>query len=123
MSSDDATLVLARAIERLAAAIEGRTTIQTMPSVAGAVFDAKPAMLHDLPPDEVAPIPGAFPPDPRAAAAPIAPPPPQNIAPQGWYVGAVHTAGHKPLKANRTGLYCPTKLQDGSWCPWKPAAA
>jgi len=133
-----AGFAIAQAIERLATAVEhlgiwgpAPTALAPMPSVASAVFDVPPTMLHDLPPDELAPIPGAFPPDPRAAQPPVTagapqfvpPNPPQNTAPSGWFAGAVHTPGHKPLKANSKGLFCPTKLQDGSWCPWRPAAA
>lgn len=33
--------------------------------------------------------------------------------------GSVHASGHKPLKINKRGLYCPTKLTDGSWCQWR----
>lgn len=36
-----------------------------------------------------------------------------------WQEGQVHVAGHKPLKTNARGLFCPTKVQDGSWCDWR----
>lgn len=36
-----------------------------------------------------------------------------------WQVGQQHDTSHKPLKANARGLFCPTKLQDGSWCAWR----
>jgi len=26
---------------------------------------------------------------------------------------------HRKAKMGRYGLYCPTKLQDGSWCKWR----
>lgn len=52
------------------------------------------------------------------------PPAPPNGAPQPFatpvYIeGSVHASGHKPLKSNKRGLYCPTKLADDSWCPWR----
>lgn len=44
-------------------------------------------------------------------------PPVMAVAPR-WAAGMNHAAGHKPLKENNRGLYCPTKLPDGSWCQW-----
>ena len=50
--------------------------------------------------------------------------PPANGAPLPYQapvfaVGAIHMTGHKPLKTNSRGLFCPTKMPDGSWCPWR----
>ncbi len=28
---------------------------------------------------------------------------------------------HRKAKAGQYGVYCPTKLEDGSWCKWKPS--
>lgn len=84
-----------------------------------------------------APVPAPAPP-PRVAPdePPLPPPPPIEedgwaavvaAAPQpaphgGWKEGEVHEAGHRPLRARANGsLYCPTKLEDGRWCPWKTA--
>jgi hypothetical protein len=38
-----------------------------------------------------------------------------------WHEGQSHDPAHKPLKTNARGLFCPTKLQDGTWCPWRAA--
>lgn len=40
---------------------------------------------------------------------------------QKWTEGQVHEQGHKPLRTNRRGLFCPTKMPDDSWCPWQPS--
>lgn len=42
-----------------------------------------------------------------------------------WAVGEVHQQGHKPLKSNRRGLFCPTSLGkdpngETIFCPWRP---
>jgi hypothetical protein len=50
------------------------------------------------------------------APLPVSQPIPQPAQANGWAVGAVHEPNHKPLKTNQRGLYCPTKLPDGSWC-------
>lgn len=44
---------------------------------------------------------------------------PQPFATPVFIEGSVHATGHKPLKVNKRGLYCPTKLADDSWCPWR----
>lgn len=66
----------------------------------------------------------AAPAAPRPAkAAPAAAP----AAPDTALVeGAVHADGHRPLKARQSGaLFCPTKLPNGTWCPFSvtPPAA
>lgn len=38
-----------------------------------------------------------------------------------WDVGMKHQEDHKPLKVNARGLFCPTKMRDGSWCEWRAA--
>lgn len=39
---------------------------------------------------------------------------------QRWAVGQVHETGHKPLRAgNKGGVFCPQKLDDGSWCKFR----
>lgn len=48
---------------------------------------------------------------------------PQPIRPaaqsrQTWAEGQVHAQGHKPLRTNKRGLFCPTKMPDGEWCDW-----
>ena len=43
-------------------------------------------------------------------------PPVQPAAAVRYQAGMTHAAGHKPLKENNRGLYCPTKLADGTWC-------
>lgn len=35
--------------------------------------------------------------------------------------GDKHDPTHNELKMNRAGLYCPTRLPNGAWCPWRPA--
>ena len=64
-------------------------------------------------------------PEPPPIAPYVAPPPavpqgvPQPLATPVFIEGSVHAQGHKPLKVNKRGLYCPTKMPDGSWCPWR----
>jgi hypothetical protein len=36
--------------------------------------------------------------------------------------GEKHDPEHKGVKPGRSGLYCPTKLGDGTWCQWRQAA-
>jgi hypothetical protein len=46
-------------------------------------------------------------------------------APFAWEEGMKHDPSHKPLKAGRQGLYCPTKVGKGPqgdvWCTWRAA--
>lgn len=46
-------------------------------------------------------------------------------APHGGFVeGQIHAQGHKALRARQNGsLYCPSKLPDGGWCPFRTDAA
>lgn len=55
---------------------------------------------------------------PYAVQPPAPGPIPQYQTPV-FTVGSIHTQGHKPLKMNSRGLFCPTKMPDGSWCPWR----
>jgi hypothetical protein len=58
-------------------------------------------------------------PPPRATTTLTPLPAPASAPPaRQWAVGMVHAPDHKPLKENRRGLFCPTKLEDGSWCQW-----
>ena len=56
----------------------------------------------------------ALPPVQPFQFTPPAPMPPGPAA--RWAAGMNHAAGHKPLKENNRGLYCPTKMPDGTWC-------
>lgn len=64
-------------------------------------------------------------PEPPPPAPYTTPPPAPGPIPQYqtpvFVEGSIHAQGHNPLKMNRRGLFCPTKLQDGSWCQWKVA--
>lgn len=49
---------------------------------------------------------------------------PTYVAPapvSGWQAGMKHQDDHKPLRLNARGIYCPTKMRDDSWCPWRAA--
>jgi hypothetical protein len=54
------------------------------------------------------------PPFPVRTVAPSAP------IPQQFRAGDTHTQGHNAIKENNRGLYCPTHLNDGTWCKWSP---
>jgi hypothetical protein len=41
---------------------------------------------------------------------------PPDVAPSGLVRGDKHDPTHKPLEQNARGLFCPTKLSDGTWC-------
>lgn len=62
-----------------------------------------------------------LPPEPTRSLPPF----PTNGGPIGrpgpvWAVGQVHETGHKPLRAgNKGGVFCPQKLDDGSWCKFR----
>ena len=75
-----------------------------------------PTPPPDLPMTPIIPpmgVPGyTVPLPPVVVAAPQSRPEP----PYRWSAGMNHAAGHKPLKENNRGLYCPTKLPDGTWC-------
>ena len=62
------------------------------------------------------------PPFPAEVLAPSAPIPQVPFPPMqpNWQAGMVHQNGHKPLKVNSKGIYCPTKMPDDSWCAWRP---
>lgn len=63
------------------------------------------------------------------AGSPQRPVEPRHAAPMPaagrttWKEGDVHQDGHKPLKTNARGLFCPTKLEDGAWCDFHPEPA
>jgi ERF superfamily len=61
-----------------------------------------------------------LPPEPAFTPQQIIPPAPHG----GWTEGQLHTPGHKPLRARQNGsLFCPSKMPDGGWCPFKTSAA
>lgn len=66
------------------------------------------------------------PPEKQYPQTPDEPPFPGSPGPArsprgGHSEGGVHTDGHNRLRARQSGaLYCPTKMPDGSWCPWRP---
>jgi ERF superfamily len=61
-----------------------------------------------------------LPPEPAFTPQQIIPPAPHG----GWIEGQLHTPGHKPLRARQNGsLFCPSKMPDGGWCPFKTSAA
>jgi ERF superfamily len=61
-----------------------------------------------------------FPTNQELSPAPEAPRAPHG----GWTEGQLHTPGHKPLRARQNGsLFCPSKMPDGGWCPFKTSAA
>lgn len=31
-----------------------------------------------------------------------------------------HDPEHNPLRTGKNGLYCPTRLEDETWCDWTP---
>lgn len=56
-----------------------------------------------------------FPAQAMAISAPIPQFPPMQ---PNWQAGMVHQNGHKPLKINARGLYCPSRMENGEWCKW-----
>jgi hypothetical protein len=57
----------------------------------------------------------------RAVSVPPATPP-APVTAAGPDEGFVHAPGHRPLRRNGRGLYCPTKMADDTWCPWRAGA-
>ena len=129
---------IALSTERIAIALEqlALAQIPEPKSVLQRIAEA-PRMGSDLPPDQLPPPPVA--PVSVAPAGPSAAfresrdlPAEQDLsvligyAPAfqpmqpNWQAGMVHQNGHKPLKVNPKGIYCPTKMPDDSWCAWRP---
>lgn len=109
-----------KALERIATALE-QLVLEKMPEPKS-VLERIAAAPHmgDLPPDQLPPPPAG--PSPEFLASRDLPA--QPIVPQfqpmqpNWQAGMVHQNGHKPLKINARGLYCPTKMDNGEWCKW-----
>lgn len=99
---------LTNALNRLAAAIE-----LALPVLTDMSAPRRPA----------APPPAVYQPTPvPSAAAPVyAPPVAAPVALGGLTVGSIHIQGHKPLRQNSRGLFCPTRLADGSYCQFHTA--
>ena len=100
------------ALERIATALE-QMALNAIP------VDALPTGEPPLP-TPPADLPPTSPTAPLSATVvnqTVPLPPVMAVAPR-WAAGMNHAAGHKPLKENNRGLYCPTKLTDGSWCQW-----
>ena len=95
--TDDRT---AAALERIATALE-QMALNAIP--ANALPTGEPPLPTPPPNLPVQPIMQPLPPVQPAAAV-------------RYQAGMTHAAGHKPLKENNRGLYCPTKLADGTWC-------
>ena len=107
------------ALERIATALE-QIALEQMP--AGLPTGEPPL---PTPPPELVQVSGPAqfnqppvmqPLPPLAAPFQFTGPAPAAVEGPRWSAGMNHTAGHKPLKENNRGLYCPTKLQDGTWC-------
>lgn len=108
---------ISAALERIAVALE-QAALERLP--ADDPFRAGlPTEEPPLPTPPNLPIQPIMQPLPPVQAAPFqfTPPAPAVVEPTFRYqAGMNHVAGHKPLKENNRGLYCPTKLQDGTWC-------
>jgi hypothetical protein len=65
---------------------------------------------------------------PTASAWPEPPPPTAPPAGEFVFTGPVVSVAagecpvHHKARAGTKGLYCPTKLPDGTWCQWKKVA-
>jgi len=128
--NDDLAIAMGERLERIAVALE-RIEAILKPSDLAAFHQeaARTAPVERYARNE--PI-DPEPPFPTETLAPSAPVPSaafresrnlpaQPIVPQSrWAEGQVHAANHRPLKTNARGLFCPTKLENGTWCPWRP---
>ena len=106
---------VAVALERIATAVEQWVLEHPAEAKAAGFLTGEPPL-----PEPPADLPPTTPTAPQTATVvnqTVPLPPVMAVAPR-WAAGMNHAAGHKPLKENNRGLYCPTKLTDGSWCQW-----
>ena len=102
--------------KKVASADEVRAKVVPMKAVPAPA--AKPAPAAE--PGPPLPPPPAEEDSWAAVVAAVPQPPPHG----GWKEGEMHEPGHRALRARANGsLYCPTKLDDGRWCPFKPSAS
>ena len=120
VTSDDRT---AAALERIATALE-QMALERVPPLSAPFVMAPPddAPWPTTPPADLPPTSPTAPLSQTVALPPVqpfqfTPPAPMPPGPAArWAAGMNHAAGHKPLKENSRGLYCPTRLQDGTYC-------
>ena len=123
---DNEGMRMALALERIALSTERIAIALEQAALESVAKDAAQTFTritgHDLPPEQLPPPPMSPSPEFLASrdlpAQPIVP----QFAPMqpNWQAGMVHQNGHKPLKVNSRGLFCPTKLDNGEFCNWKP---
>ena len=110
---------IALSTERIAIALE-QAALEYVAKDAAQTFTRMTG--HELPPDQLPPPPVSVAPSgPSAAFRESRDLPAQPFMPMqpNWQAGMVHQNGHKPLKVNSRGLFCPTKLDNGEFCNWK----